>query len=471
MIKLTSFVEKFWKNMSYYAVAKGRYPGVYSSWSDCKKQVDQFPGAKYRKFSTEVEARNFVSQFCTNSSHPTTIKREILSRSPYTTDEIANIYVEAISNAVKHRADSGVAADQHNNEEKATVSDIYKRLSQLEEKQDEITKRIREELDELRENFQALDSRLSKMESKIFDKSDVDHVVIKSRLDDINKVEKIFEEEFGLLREKIINLKAQKTELVPKDNGTESRRQLLKEILYEETKPKVLGNRPSGSKSASVSSSIGGAKRKYSTQSTEVNSVKQPKLDSSEDQKVASVSTLNSRGNLSSNSAFIVNSEGYVEVYTDGACEKNGKKGAKAGIGVWFGDSHPLNISEPVVGRPTNNTAEIQAATYAVETAKKAGVKKLLVHTDSNFLISCITQWIKKWKKNDWRVQGGEPVKNKDDLIVLDNKLQGIDVKWNHVRGHCGLHGNEMADRLAREGAKRYVQFAYDEDFDDLSQL
>lgn len=32
----------------------------------------------------------------------------------------------------------------------------------------------------------------------------------------------------------------------------------------------------------------------------------------------------------------------FVVVYTDGACENNGFKGAKAGVGVWFGDDHPL---------------------------------------------------------------------------------------------------------------------------------
>lgn len=33
---------------------------------------------------------------------------------------------------------------------------------------------------------------------------------------------------------------------------------------------------------------------------------------------------------------------GYVIVYTDGACENNGKSKAKAGIGVWFGENNPL---------------------------------------------------------------------------------------------------------------------------------
>lgn len=30
----------------------------------------------------------------------------------------------------------------------------------------------------------------------------------------------------------------------------------------------------------------------------------------------------------------------YMVVYTDGACENNGFNGAKAGIGVWFGENH-----------------------------------------------------------------------------------------------------------------------------------
>ena len=40
---------------------------------------------------------------------------------------------------------------------------------------------------------------------------------------------------------------------------------------------------------------------------------------------------------------FVVDWEGFIEVHTDGACSGNGRPGAKAGIGIWFGyDNHPL---------------------------------------------------------------------------------------------------------------------------------
>ncbi|KAK9871541.1 hypothetical protein WA026_012915 [Henosepilachna vigintioctopunctata] len=121
----------------------------------------------------------------------------------------------------------------------------------------------------------------------------------------------------------------------------------------------------------------------------------------------------------------------YVVVYTDGACENNGKLNAKAGIGVWFADNHPLNVSKPVLGKATNNTAEIQACTTALELLHREGVRKVRLKTDSQFTISCITQWINKWKKNNWKVASGADVKNKNDLVKLDNiRNQMVDVDW-----------------------------------------
>lgn len=152
---------------------------------------------------------------------------------------------------------------------------------------------------------------------------------------------------------------------------------------------------------------------------------------------------------------FIIDADGYTAVYTDGACQKNGMKDAKAGIGVWFGDDHPLNISKPLDDIATNNKAEIHAVIAAVEQAKKAGIKKLKIHTDSKFLISCITTWMPKWKANGWRTTTGM-VKNKTELIALENSLSNIEIAWNHVSGHVGIHGNEMADQLARKGCVSY---------------
>lgn len=44
----------------YYAVRKGRKTGVFSSWNECKEQVDGFPGAEFKGFASREEAESFV---------------------------------------------------------------------------------------------------------------------------------------------------------------------------------------------------------------------------------------------------------------------------------------------------------------------------------------------------------------------------------------------------------------------------
>ncbi|XP_018416004.1 PREDICTED: ribonuclease H1-like [Nanorana parkeri] len=142
-------------------------------------------------------------------------------------------------------------------------------------------------------------------------------------------------------------------------------------------------------------------------------------------------------------------------VYTDGCCSQNGKLKARAGIGVYWGPNHPMNVAEKLDGRQTNQRAEIQAACKAIEQAKSQNIAKLVLYTDSMFTINAITKWIHTWKKNGWKLSTGADVKNREDFEKLHSLVNGIDVKWIHIPGHAGFGGNEEADRLAREGAKK----------------
>lgn len=44
----------------YYAVKKGHKPGIYTSWDECKKQVEKFSGAIYKSFVSLEDAKNFI---------------------------------------------------------------------------------------------------------------------------------------------------------------------------------------------------------------------------------------------------------------------------------------------------------------------------------------------------------------------------------------------------------------------------
>ncbi len=45
----------------YYAVRKGRHPGVYTTWDACHAEVNGFSGAEYKSFRTYAEAQAFAA--------------------------------------------------------------------------------------------------------------------------------------------------------------------------------------------------------------------------------------------------------------------------------------------------------------------------------------------------------------------------------------------------------------------------
>lgn len=83
-------------------------------------------------------------------------------------------------------------------------------------------------------------------------------------------------------------------------------------------------------------------------------------------------------------SPFSVDGKEPLIVYTDGACKGNGRHGATAGYGVFFGDGHELNVSEPLPGSlATNQRAEMMAVVIAM----KVSFEKELVSKDKGLLI------------------------------------------------------------------------------------
>lgn len=68
-----------------------------------------------------------------------------------------------------------------------------------------------------------------------------------------------------------------------------------------------------------------------------------------------------------------------------------------------------------------------------------------------------VRDWLPNWKKRNWKTASNTDVKNKEIIVYLSNLLderaqKGQVVKFQHVRGHQGLFGNEKADELARGG-------------------
>ncbi|KAJ3043759.1 hypothetical protein HDV00_004165 [Rhizophlyctis rosea] len=143
-----------------------------------------------------------------------------------------------------------------------------------------------------------------------------------------------------------------------------------------------------------------------------------------------------------------------LDVYTDGSCLGNGQKGARAGLGIWYGADDERNIFERLPGRvQTNNRAEVLAAIRAIQTAPPDHF--LTIHSDSKYMRDGITKWMAGWKKNGWKTAAGKDVVNQDlwrRLDKLRNSYKG-QLAFKYVRAHVGIPGNEGADYLANRGA------------------
>jgi ribonuclease HI len=56
--------------MKVYAVARGRQTGIYHTWNECKKQIDRFANAQFKKFDSVAEATNYLAQHGVDSAPP-----------------------------------------------------------------------------------------------------------------------------------------------------------------------------------------------------------------------------------------------------------------------------------------------------------------------------------------------------------------------------------------------------------------
>jgi len=48
-------------------------------------------------------------------------------------------------------------------------------------------------------------------------------------------------------------------------------------------------------------------------------------------------------------------------------------------------------------------------------------------------------------------------VLNKDLMVKIDKLQSQLNVKWTHVSGHSSDKGNDAADMLAKNGAKKSI--------------
>src|SRR6185369_5123093 len=134
-----------------------------------------------------------------------------------------------------------------------------------------------------------------------------------------------------------------------------------------------------------------------------------------------------------------------IDLFTDGACSGNPGPGGWGAILRWRGHEKELSGGEAAT---TNNRMELLAAIRGLEAIKRPA--RVRIHTDSQYVMKGITQWVKSWKARGWKTADKKPVANVDLWKELEAAVAPHDATWHWVRGHSGHAENERADALAR---------------------
>lgn len=142
--------------------------------------------------------------------------------------------------------------------------------------------------------------------------------------------------------------------------------------------------------------------------------------------------------------------EEHIKIYCDGACSGN-PGNAGSGLAIYSNKKNPVLLYGAYEEEGTNNIAELNALHQALVIARQTNSQNIIsIFSDSKYAIDCITTWAYSWKKNGWSKKGGE-IKNLELIIeahTLYEKLKNK-IEINHVKGHSGVEGNELADRMA----------------------
>lgn len=146
-------------------------------------------------------------------------------------------------------------------------------------------------------------------------------------------------------------------------------------------------------------------------------------------------------------------------IYTDGACQGNGKDVNKGGFGVVVldKDENLLYNYSRLSENTTNNREELKAILYSflnygvnINNQFLFNLDIPIVYSDSAYAVNTLNDWMFNWANRGWLKSDNQKPENLDLIqAYYDWYSKGYRIELKKVRGHAGNQWNELADRLA----------------------
>ena len=152
-------------------------------------------------------------------------------------------------------------------------------------------------------------------------------------------------------------------------------------------------------------------------------------------------------------------------VHLDESCLGNGKPGDNPGGAAGLVE---IRAAQGIERRDffihsaatTNNRMALSSAIAALQLLGQKGNRlRLLIVSDSEYLVKGIREWVPGWQSRGWTRKGGA-IENLELWKVLTQSLTKHEAQFTWVRGHAGHPKNEYANDLAVHAATDQVTSA-----------
>jgi len=149
-----------------------------------------------------------------------------------------------------------------------------------------------------------------------------------------------------------------------------------------------------------------------------------------------------------------------VEIYTDGACSKNGSKDNFGGYSAVVVKNNHISVQYCKAKRnTTNNEMELMGVLTAIQMGKLINEKQrqeIKIFTDSSYVTNTINLWMSSWANNNWiKASNKKPPENLELIKKIFNLMEfERNIKVIHIKGHANSEYNNLADSLAVQARK-----------------
>lgn len=148
--------------------------------------------------------------------------------------------------------------------------------------------------------------------------------------------------------------------------------------------------------------------------------------------------------------------DGRVHIYTDGSCDR---KNSSGGWGAYLICADKERMVSGARWGTTIGAMEVQAVLEAIRCLRNFD-RPTIVYSDSQYVVQALTVWWRGWGRRGFLTASGKPVKHLEMLKEIRETCEGRPVAFRWVKGHAGIAGNEVADRLAGAARRDLVMLA-----------